>query len=344
LSLPTKYRPKDLASVIGQAIPVKIVASVLKRFDESGKDPSTIPNSIILKGPYGSGKTTISRIIARYLNCDHGPQEVCGECKSCKEIDKDIHHDLMEIDAATYSGKENIQELQKLLGYAVRDKYRVIIFDEAHKLSSAAWDALLKTLEESKINQIFVFATTDAQKIPDTIFSRSFTLNINVVNADQIAERIAYIADAEQIMLQEQVAATIAFFSKGHVRDAVQLLEISAIICENKTVTLNDVYLSAGMQDIQETDAFVNFFYMNDFANLSQFCQFYTNSTQSLLKSAISHIHRSILQTETSTVTLKDKITLLRLLQLASMDFTKYALAFPFVVDYFHRFQRERII
>lgn len=342
--LAVKYRPRVLEDVVGQDVPVKIVRNILKRYHGKGCDASFLPNSIILEGPWGSGKTTLARILARYLNCEHGPMQACGECKSCQDIEHDRSRNLIEVDAASNRGIAEINRLKDRTTYKSTGRVMVVVLDEVHQLSKDAWAALLKVLEESPHAVLWVMATTDSHKILDTIHSRSTTLQVNTVNPQIAAERIVAVAGLEGITLSAEVAQLIAFISKGHMRDCLQLLETASVLADGEEVTQQAVYAAANLADANQVATFVNAFYANDSATLQQFIQTYTDSASTLLKSSVMAIHANIVNIQQNDpIPLADKILLIELLTKARMEFNLHAFSFPFIHHYFHQFQTSRV-
>jgi DNA polymerase-3 subunit gamma/tau len=345
MSFATKYRPRVLEDVVGQEVPVKIISNVLKRFAANNCNVEFLPNCIILEGEYGSGKTTLARILARYLNCETaGPVHACGECKSCQDIEHDRSRNLVEVDAASNRGISEINTLKERTGYKVPGRVMTIVLDEVHQLSKDAWSALLKTLEESQRNVMWVLCTTDSQKILDTIRSRSTVLHVNTVTPTIAAERIKSVAITEQIEIDDQTAGTIAFISKGHMRDCLQLLETASGLSDSPVVTLNEVYSAANLTSSELVISFVNSFYSADEAGINNFIQTYVDSPATIIKSATFSVHSSIVQVAANDpVPLADKLLLTQLLIEARREFNAHGFAFPFIKHFWLRFQKERV-
>lgn len=341
----TDHRPRVLEDVVGQDVPVRIVRNILQRYAASGNNPAMIPRSIILEGPFGSGKTTLARIFARYLNCAEGPLIACGKCKSCEDIENDRSRAMVEMDAATNRGIADINAIKELLNYVVQGNYRVVIMDEAHQITKDGWAALLKVLEEPTAgNNLFVFATTDAHKILDTIYSRSVTLRISTVAPEVAAQRIASVCDSEQVQLEEGVAQAIAMVSKGHMRDCMQLSETSSILAEGAPISLSHVYAAAGLSDVGKVTDFVNMFYYNQFDQMVAFIQNYTDDPMRLIRSARFHLHSQIVHPGTNdNIILADKILLIEQLSLAAQQMNSLGIEFPFIMHFFREFQEKRV-
>ena len=217
--LARRYRPQTFEEVAGQTH----VTTALR----NGLLQERLPHALLLAGPRGTGKTSIARILARSLNCDEGPTEKpCGRCSSCTEIAASTSLDVQEIDAASNTGVDNVREIRDSVRYAAAPgKYRIYIIDEVHMLSQAAFNALLKTLEEPPPRSLFVFATTDAQRIPATVLSRVQRFDLKRLGRTVQLERLREIALAEGLSIPEGVLRALVRESDGSLRDALTLLD-----------------------------------------------------------------------------------------------------------------------
>ncbi len=217
--LARKWRPQVFEDVVGQGH----ITRTLQNAITSGR----LAHAFLFSGPRGVGKTTTARILAKALNCDQGPTPIpCGKCDSCLETAAGTAVDVVEIDGASNRGIEHIRELREAVRYApVGGKYKVYVIDEVHMLTNEAFNALLKTLEEPPPHVIFIFATTEPQKIPATIHSRCQRYGFKRVALHEIIERLRTIAVAERITISDSGLAMIARAAEGSVRDSQSLLD-----------------------------------------------------------------------------------------------------------------------
>jgi len=235
-----KYRPQTFAELIGQE-PVRTTI-------ENAIRTNRLAHGYIFAGQRGTGKTTVARILARCLNCVNGPTiQPCGICSSCIEIAAGNSPDVIEIDAASNRGINEMRELRENVRYRpARDRYKIFIVDEAHQITSEAFNALLKTLEEPPEWAVFVLCTTEAHKIPNTIGSRCQQFSFRSVEFDELISRMEYIAKQEGIAADQEVLALIARAGEGSVRDSLSALD-QAIACCGKTLNVDDVRALLGM-------------------------------------------------------------------------------------------------
>ncbi len=219
LVLARKYRPRRFTEIIGQ----EVVCSTLTGAIEEGR----VAHAYLLCGSRGTGKTTIARIFARGLNCERGPTvEPCGECERCKEAEAGSEVDIVEIDAASHTGVENIRDLRDQATYVpMRARHKIYIVDEVHMLSKQAFNALLKTLEEPPPHVKFVFATTEPNKVLDTILSRCQVLRLSLIPEATISSRLGEILAGESIEPGEGVCEALARRARGSMRDALSMTD-----------------------------------------------------------------------------------------------------------------------
>ena len=217
--LARRFRPQGFDDVEGQ----RHVVTALRNALRLGR----VPHAILLAGPRGVAKTTLARILARALNCDEGPTEKpCGRCTSCLEIAAGTSLDVQEIDAASNTGVDNVREIRESVRYAASPgKHRIFIIDEVHMLSTAAFNALLKTLEEPPPRSLFIFATTDPQKIPVTVLSRVQRFDLRRLSNVELLALLRKICSADGIDAPEPVLRAIAREADGSGRDALTLLD-----------------------------------------------------------------------------------------------------------------------
>jgi DNA polymerase-3 subunit gamma/tau len=226
--LATKYRPSRFEELVGQDSVAKALANAIRLGRE--------PHGVIFSGVRGIGKTTTARLYAKALNCDNGPTpEPCNECDSCKAITKGSHEDVLEIDGASNTGVGDVRELQETVEYSPqRSKYKVYIIDEVHMLSQAAFNALLKTLEEPPSHVVFVFATTELAKVPQTIVSRCQTFYLQKLSLRTIRARLVEILDSEEVEYEDQALTIVAKEGHGSMRDALTSLDQAIAIGEGR--------------------------------------------------------------------------------------------------------------
>jgi DNA polymerase III subunit gamma/tau len=220
-----KWRPQTFKDLVGQEHVTGTLANAIKN--------DRVAHAYIFSGARGVGKTTAARILAKALNCVHGPTaEPCGVCDSCKEITAGSSLDVIEIDAASNRGIDQIRELREMVRYApAASRSKVVILDEAHMLTGEASNALLKTLEEPPDRVIFVMATTQPEDLEDTIRSRSQHFHFRALTFNEIANRIKYIVKEENLTIADGAVAVIARMAEGSMRDALSLLEQARAYC-----------------------------------------------------------------------------------------------------------------
>src|SRR5215470_13914414 len=224
--LARKYRPQKFSEVIGQ----EHVTRTLKNAIEQGRTA----HGYIFSGHRGIGKTTVARILAMALNCRSAQKPVpepCGICDSCQEIRTGSSVDVIEIDAATNRGIDEIRELRDAARYRpARDRYKIYILDEAHQITDAAFNALLKTLEEPPSHIVFMMATTQPEDIPQTIRSRCQNFNFHAVRFDEIVGQLRDLGQRESIQADDDALAVLAEAGDGSMRDALSIMD-QAIAC-----------------------------------------------------------------------------------------------------------------
>ena len=239
--LARKWRPQRFDEVIGQPAVTRTLSNAIS----SGR----LAQAFLFSGPRGCGKTTVARILARALSCVQGSTaEPCGECDACTEIAHSRDIDVLEIDAATHTQIDNIREVV-IAGLAitpVRNKFKIFIIDEVHRLSPQSFDALLKSIEEPPPHVVFMMATTELQKVPDTIRSRSQVFELRAISTKAIADHLRTIADAEKIEVPDSALALIARAAEGSMRDAQSAFD-QVIAFAGSGLTLEDVSTVLGL-------------------------------------------------------------------------------------------------
>jgi len=213
-----KYRPATFAQVVGQRVNCKILVNSILR--------DQIPSGILFTGVRGTGKTTLARLYARALNCENFKTagDLCGTCPSCLEK-ADTHVSIMERDAASCNGVDDVRELDALLNQVIIHKYRVLILDECHMLSKQAQAALLKKVEEPPPRTVFVLASTDPQKIEHTLRSRCLSAPLRVLTSQEVADNVRMILTVEGRQYTEEFVQRLSMLGGGSLRDAQQILE-----------------------------------------------------------------------------------------------------------------------
>ncbi len=244
-----KYRPQTFDDLVGQAH----VTQTLKNAVEQNR----LAHAYLFVGPRGIGKTSTARILAKALNCIHGPTITpCGVCDSCKEIAAGNSLDVLEIDGASNNGVEQVRELRDNVRYApAKGRYKIYIIDEVHMLSSQAFNALLKTLEEPPEHVKFIFATTEPQKVLPTILSRCQRFDLHRIPANLIAQHLQFIAGQEKITLEPAAAHAIARGADGGLRDAESMLDQLVAFC-GETIAESDVLNVFGFTSEQTVAGF----------------------------------------------------------------------------------------
>lgn len=244
LALYRKYRPQTFEEVVGQQYVTKILKNTIDR--------NMTSHAYLFSGPRGTGKTTIAKLIAKLLNCENPINDIpCEKCPSCIAFNEKNHPDIIEMDAASNNGVDEIREIRdKVTLMPSISKYKVYIIDEVHMLSIGAFNALLKTLEEPPQHVIFILATTELYKVPATIISRCQCFNFEKISEEDIVKKLKYIVEKENIKVEEEVLNLIAKYSDGGLRDAINLLD--KLACCSTNITIDDFYEIKGIVKEEE--------------------------------------------------------------------------------------------
>ncbi len=286
-ALARKWRPQQFDEVVGQ----EHITISLKNAIERNR----VAHAYLFTGPRGIGKTTLARILAKGLNClnSEGPTpEPCDKCDSCREIIQGTSLDIMEIDGASNTGVDDVRELRENVRYAPsRGRYKVYIIDEVHMLSKSAFNALLKTLEEPPEHVKFFFATTEPEKIPDTIISRCQRFDLKKISTPQILGRLQRIMEEEEISSEEDALAAVARAADGGMRDAESILDQLMVYCAEK-IRRRDVEALLGLVPDQVVDDFSESILKGDITALMGLIEDVVNqgwSISQFLSSLIKH-------------------------------------------------------
>ena len=264
IALYRKYRPQKFSEIIGQENVVRTITNAIAS--------DTVSHAYIFFGPRGSGKTTIARLLAKAVNCQNrkrGEFEPCNKCSSCLEINDGKATDLVEIDAASHRGIDDVKELNDSLKFAPSKlKYKVFIIDECHQLSKDAVNALLKTLEEPPQYAIFILATTEIHKMIPTIISRCQRFDFRKLTLSEIVTKLEIIAKKENIKIDKNALELIASNSGGSLRDAESLLDqvftFAKTLNKDKTIAEEDIKDLLGVTDIKLISNLVDFISKKD--------------------------------------------------------------------------------
>ena len=248
LVLARKYRPRTFAEVVGQEVLTRTLQGAIRE--------DRVGHAYLFCGPRGTGKTTAARIFAKALNCELGPlPDPCGECQRCLAIDAGSDVDVVEIDAASHTGVDNIRDLREKAAYApMGARFKVYIIDEVHMLSKGAFNALLKTLEEPPPHVKFLFATTEPGKVPDTILSRCQLLRLGLFREEVIVGLLEKILSSEGIEASEGVTPALARLARGSMRDALSITDQLLALVGSRP-TLEDVHRMAGPSNLERVES-----------------------------------------------------------------------------------------
>ena len=288
-----KYRPQTFAEIIGQEHVIQTLTNAISS--------KSISHAYLFSGPRGSGKTSIARLFAKAVNCeDQSHFEPCNKCSSCLEIAGSRAIDLIEIDAASHTGVDDIRELIDGIKFSpVKSKYKVFIIDECHQLSKSAANALLKTLEEPPSHAIFLLATTESHKMIPTIVSRCQRFDFRKLQIPEIIKKLEFISGKENIKFEKSALSLIALNSRGSFRDAETLLdECMNFSGKTNLIKTEDIKQLLGVVEVGQISKFVDFL----LAKNSKDAILYLNSTadsgvdlQEFAKTLVFYLRQSLL-------------------------------------------------
>ena len=274
LALYRKYRPTNFEEVAGQ----KEIIKVLKNSSENNK----VSHAYLFSGPRGTGKTTSAKIISKLVNCENLVDgKLCGKCRSCLSVD---NNDIIEIDAASNNGVDEIREIRDNANLVPSNcKYKIYIIDEVHMLTTQAFNALLKTLEEPPKHIIFILATTEYYKIPLTVVSRCQRFQFNKLTESEIVSRLKYISGEEKIDITDEALCEISRIADGAMRDAINLLD-QLNSYKNGSIDIDDVYNVCEIVSSKELVSFLSFIKNNDSKSIIEFIENINNKGYNLNK------------------------------------------------------------
>ena len=242
-----KYRPTNFDEVVGQTHIIQTLKNAIVQ--------NRIAHAYLFCGPRGTGKTSIAKIFAKTLNCTNNQDAPCGVCENCKMAANGSHPDIIEIDAASNNGVDEVRNLIDKVKYApMQGKYKIYIIDEVHMMTSGAFNALLKTIEEPPAHVIFIFATTEPNKVLPTIISRCQRFDFNKVSMHDIKYRLSVVCKNEGIEIDENGLTLIAQLADGGMRDALSILDQCVAYCSSH-IDVNDIRKRAGCDEVNTVSA-----------------------------------------------------------------------------------------
>ena len=270
-----KYRPQSFDEVVGQKVIVKTLLNAIKN--------NKITHAYLFTGPRGTGKTSIAKIFAKTINCENLDNlKPCNKCTSCMQINNKQTVDIIEIDAASNNGVDEIREIKNKVNLVpTNGKYKVYIIDEVHMLTQAAFNAMLKTLEEPPKNVIFILATTEPHKIPLTILSRCQRFDFKRITNQELVDRLNFIIRNENIEVEDGVLELIAEISNGGMRDSIGLLDQLITYCDS-IIKIDDIHELNGSLNTEQTYAFCKAICNNRFEDVFNLIDGYNQEGKNL--------------------------------------------------------------
>ena len=228
-----KYRPSNFDEVVGQQPIIQTLKNAIVQ--------NRIAHAYLFCGPRGTGKTSIAKIFAKMLNCEDESNKPCGKCTNCKMVQNGSHPDIIEIDAASNNGVDEVRNLIDKVKYApMQGKYKVYIIDEVHMMTTGAFNALLKTIEEPPAHVVFILATTEPNKVIPTIISRCQRFDFNKVSQKDIEKRLSIVCKEEKIEIDSEAISLIAQLADGGMRDSLSILDQCIAYCSSN-ITVDNV-------------------------------------------------------------------------------------------------------
>ena len=271
-----KYRPTTFDDVVGQEVIVKTILNALKN--------NKVAHAYIFSGPRGTGKTSTAKIFAKALKCESESEIICNKCVSCTQINSKQSTDIIEIDAASNNGVDEIRELKnKVNNVPSIGKYKIYIIDEVHMLSKGAFNALLKTLEEPPAHAVFILATTEVHKVPETVLSRCQKFEFKKIGNQEMFKRIKFVCEQEHINADDNVITEIVNLSDGGLRNSISLLDQVNSYSDGK-ITLNDVHEINGSLNYREILDFIDDILMGNVRNILKKIELFSESGKSIVK------------------------------------------------------------
>lgn len=272
-----KYRPQEFDDVVGQEIIIKTLKNSIKN--------NHFSHAYMFFGPRGTGKTTVSKIFSRAINClDSNDGNACGKCNNCVHSYEKECVDIIEIDAASNNGVDEIRDLRNKISLVPAElKYKVYIVDEVHMLSIGAFNALLKTLEEPPEHAVFILATTDPQKVPETIISRCQCFSFKRISNDSIMKRLKYVCEQEKIDIDDEVLKNISLMSDGGMRDALGSLD-KLISYTSGKIKYEDFLDLNGLVDEKNIELFCEYIFNGHVDKILKFINDTNNDGKNLIQ------------------------------------------------------------